>query len=45
IETALGNPPGLVELGAWFMHCPEHVLTSHEQLLRSLRRLSEGEPQ
>ncbi|MBL8445342.1 MAG: hypothetical protein JNK52_14950 [Zoogloeaceae bacterium] len=40
IETTLGNPPGLVELGQWFLHCPDHILASHESLLRRLRSLA-----
>ena len=47
IETALGNPPGLVELGQWFLHCPDYVLASHETLLRRLRSSTvsnQGEP-
>ncbi len=43
IETTLGNPPGLVELGQWFLHCPDHVLASHETLLRSLRSLASSQ--
>ena len=38
IETTLGNPPGLLELGQWLLRCPDHVIDAHERLVRELRR-------
>ncbi|MDY0073527.1 MAG: ParB N-terminal domain-containing protein, partial [Thauera sp.] len=37
IETVLGSPPGLVELGRWLLECPLHVLNAYDDLMREQR--------
>lgn len=39
IDTVLGSPIGLVELGLWMTHCPAHALERYHALIVAIRRL------
>lgn len=44
IETVLGSPIGLVELGLWLTHCPTQVLDHYRALILAVRRLRSEAP-
>ncbi|MCB1958228.1 MAG: hypothetical protein KDG55_21330, partial [Rhodocyclaceae bacterium] len=44
IETVLGSPIGLVELGQWLTDCPGPALEAYQDLVIAIRHLRSAVP-